>query len=206
MQITTDPQIPNWGELVDLHLPEKGYFVEVGAYDGITHSCTYDLAKNGWSGIYIEPIEEHFNECVKNHRNHDVYVCNYAICSDKLLVNGEWSTSNLNAEKDFNNAGMKVDFSGEIREVKNTTLENILNEFRPKNIDLMVIDTEGNEYDVLTSFYLKKWKPKMIIIEMHEQSPEWNTMESVRENNRKINEYLKDYKKIHSDAINSIFV
>lgn len=205
MQITTDPQIQEWGEIVDSYLPKGGYFVEVGAYDGKTHSCTYDLAVNGWRGVYIEPIKEHAQECAKNHRNHSVYILNYAICSDKLLVNGEWTTSNMNAQKDFNNAGMRVIFDGEIRDVKSKNLQEILDEFG-ETPDLLVIDTEGTEYQVLTSFDLNKYRPKMIVIEMHEESPEWNTMESVRDSNKKINEYLSSYKKIYSDSINSIFI
>lgn len=33
----------------------KGIFVDVGANDGQMGSMTYELEKNGWSGILIEP-------------------------------------------------------------------------------------------------------------------------------------------------------
>lgn len=35
---------------------EKGFFIDIGAHDGITYSNTYYLEKElGWSGICIEP-------------------------------------------------------------------------------------------------------------------------------------------------------
>src|SRR3990172_179972 len=34
----------------------SGYFIEVGAYDGITLSNTYFLEQMGWSGLLVEPI------------------------------------------------------------------------------------------------------------------------------------------------------
>ncbi len=39
------------------HRP-RGYFIEVGAYDGVTISNTYFLERMGWSGVLIEPIPE----------------------------------------------------------------------------------------------------------------------------------------------------
>jgi len=35
-----------------------GYFIEVGAYDGITLSNTYFLEQMGWTGLLVEPIPE----------------------------------------------------------------------------------------------------------------------------------------------------
>ena len=33
-----------------------GYFIEVGAYDGVTLSNTYFLEQMGWCGLLVEPI------------------------------------------------------------------------------------------------------------------------------------------------------
>ena len=44
----------------------KGFFIEAGAFDGITNSCTYTLEKYyGWTGILIEPSII-FNQLNKN--------------------------------------------------------------------------------------------------------------------------------------------
>ena len=34
----------------------SGYFIEVGAYDGVTLSNTYFLEQMGWCGLLVEPI------------------------------------------------------------------------------------------------------------------------------------------------------
>ena len=53
----------------DLHLLNKvyqnkktGYFVEVGAYNGIDMSNTYLLEKLGWSGLCVEPNPRYFEK------------------------------------------------------------------------------------------------------------------------------------------------
>ena len=43
-----------------------GYFIEVGAYDGISFSNTIPLVKNNWNGIYIEPVNEYFYKLKNN--------------------------------------------------------------------------------------------------------------------------------------------
>ena len=57
-------------------LPRRdGFYVELGANDGITQSNTYHFEKyKNYSGILIEPIPAKFKECKKNRsaRNHFV--------------------------------------------------------------------------------------------------------------------------------------
>lgn len=42
-----------------------GFFVEVGAYNGVSFSNTYLLEAVGWGGILVEANPERFEECVK---------------------------------------------------------------------------------------------------------------------------------------------
>ena len=39
----------------------KGFFLDIGANDGVTLSNTYALQLQGWSGVLVEPSEEAFN-------------------------------------------------------------------------------------------------------------------------------------------------
>ena len=55
-----------------------GYFVEVGAYDGVTASNTYALERTGWTGILIEPLKEQYAKLVENRKCITVNECVYS--------------------------------------------------------------------------------------------------------------------------------
>ena len=49
---------------------KNGFFLEVGAYDGLLFSNTVDLEVNlNWRGILIEPHFNQYIKCVKNRPN-----------------------------------------------------------------------------------------------------------------------------------------
>ena len=46
---------------------DNGFFVELGANDGLTQSNTAYFEKSrGWKGVLIEPSPNKFLECIKN--------------------------------------------------------------------------------------------------------------------------------------------
>ena len=51
-----------------LEKEKHGFFVDVGAYDGITGSNTLLLEQNGWDGICVEPNKEPFKRLDLNRR------------------------------------------------------------------------------------------------------------------------------------------
>ena len=57
----------------------------------------------------------------------------------------------------------------DIFDINSKTLNEIIEStrFKKKEIDLLNIDTEGNDYAVLMSLDLDRYKPKIIIIEYH---------------------------------------
>lgn len=40
-----------------------GYYVEAGAYDGVTISATYALEAAGWTGLLVEPMPSRYEAC-----------------------------------------------------------------------------------------------------------------------------------------------
>ena len=45
----------------------EGYFIELGANDGVSQSNTYYFEKNNkWNGILIEPVIHNYIKCKKN--------------------------------------------------------------------------------------------------------------------------------------------
>ena len=64
---------------------ENGFFIELGAYDGILSSNTAFFEKyKKWKGFLIEPLKDKYQECVKNR---PFSVCINETCSD---VEGEY--------------------------------------------------------------------------------------------------------------------
>ena len=59
---------------LDFH---NGFFIELGAYDGVTQSNTLFYEKNkGWRGILIEPSKDIYKICKKN-RSIKNFIYNY---------------------------------------------------------------------------------------------------------------------------------
>src|SRR5664280_1701555 len=65
-------------EFVDKFFNKKnaGFFIDIGAHDGVTFSNTFFLEKErGWSGICIEPIPDVFDKLKQNRRSININSC-----------------------------------------------------------------------------------------------------------------------------------
>lgn len=214
----SDCQIPNLSVVYERYLGRKtdGVFVEVGAYDGSSISNTAFLADLGWRGLYVEPVPEYAKMCNQRHKSNNVVIRQVAVGDkeSKVSVNvgGDISTT-LNNPKEFYTS---IGFPDEAKKhtgkrviVKQVTLETLLTKEKiSAKFDLLVIDTEGTEWSILKAFRINKWMPKMVIVEMHEKSVDWNKSDLIRSSNVMINRYFEQagYKKIYSDDINTIFI
>ena len=59
---------------------KKGFFVEIGAFDGLEGSnCYYFENMQAWDGIAVEASKNHFSKLKKNRKCH---VLNFAISSE----------------------------------------------------------------------------------------------------------------------------
>jgi len=144
-----------------------GYFVDIGANDGITLSNTYLLeTQYAWNGICIEPQNETYNRLEKNRK---------CICVDKAA----YSVSGLNLEfvekYDWLLSGLKDHFDFEffkeapikgIVSVQTSTLTDILDAHgAPNYINYLSIDTEGSEIAILKGIDFNKYRFGFISIE-----------------------------------------
>ena len=149
---------------------KKGFYVDVGALHPINGSLTYLLYQKGWNGINIDMMQENlklFNIFRKRDINLDV-----AVSSSKGSINAYLfevgsgvNTTQLKTAKKWKD---KINKNFVIRKVKKNTLNNILISNKVvKNFDFLNIDVEGHEFDVLKGLNLKKFRPKLISIEIH---------------------------------------
>ena len=95
-----------------------------------------------------------------------------AISSSTGLINAylfeKGSGINTNSPKLAKFWKTKLKKNYEVRKVKANTLNNILQKYKiSKNFEFLNIDVEGHELEVLKGLNLKKFRPKLIAIEIH---------------------------------------
>lgn len=211
LEINKDCQIPAdiLTEIYEAYLPDMGTFVEVGAYDGVTHSNTLCLLKAGWRGVMVEPVLEHYVGMTKNLSSYTCEFINLAVSDDTgsadMFVRGELTTTN----PEFTEVLDSMAFASDIKRVEKVgliTLENIADYLRLRSIGLLVVDTEGSEDKVIAKMGAKL-NPRVIIIELHEESDMWNKFDRVRDVTNRVKATLAaKYESVYKDDINTIFI
>jgi len=208
-------QIPDLPVLYEQYFGrlKAGCFVEVGAFDGEFVSNTCGLADMGWRGYYIEPVEDSFEKCSARHaQNPATTVSQIAIGAETktitLQIAGALTTSSKRMADNFRSlewAKSMYENSTSV-DVKQITLEEYLIDHGvAPGFHVLVIDVEGTEWNVLRNFDLSHWRPQMVIIELHDQNPDYFL---IREECNNIVEYFyrHDYKVISKDFTNTIYV
>ena len=140
----------------------KGFFVEIGAVDGIHYSNTLFFEKNReWSGICIEPNPVEFEKLLNSGRN--CIMENVAISAKEgtfpfLSINGygKGLSGLVEAYDPRHIERIKRETADQeptlnIIQVKTTPLKKIFSKYRINVVDYCSIDCEGAELDILAS-------------------------------------------------------
>ncbi|MFH1044067.1 MAG: FkbM family methyltransferase [Pseudomonadota bacterium] len=148
----------------------NGFFVEVGAFDGINLSNSYHFEQIGWTGVLIEPDPDKAALCRSNRPGSKTYQCAAAGSPEISEVtffrveSGEvFSTTKLTSDH-----ARRIDHMGLASipiSVPARTLDTILQEAGAPAIDFVSIDVEGAETEVLRGFDIRRWKPAIVVIE-----------------------------------------
>jgi len=145
-----------------------GYFIEIGASDGIGDSSTYNLEKYyDWQGIMVEANTSFFETLKLNRKSkainkalsNQVGITNfiespnkYYSCIESNLC--QWHKDNCLSD------GYKI------KSIDTIDFNTLLKENNcPKNIDLITMDIEGSEYQCLSKFPFNEYKVELFIIE-----------------------------------------
>lgn len=131
---------------------KNGYFIDIGAFDGIAFSNTYYLEKElDWTGICIEAGKKNFESLMKNRT---CSCLNYAIYNENKPVM-------------FKENGMYglVEENGE-QSIEAITMEKLMMLYKaPSSIDYISLDIEGSEFEALEKFPFDKYKVSAWTIE-----------------------------------------
>ena len=146
---------------------KNGFYVDVGAHDGITINNTLYFEKNNnWTGINIEPITKVFDQLLINRPNNININC--AICNNDgetdFLCNTGY-TEMLSGIKDcydirhfnrLNSENKDMGSTTQVIKVQTKKLETIFDENNIKHINYLSIDVEGAEFEVIKSINFNK--------------------------------------------------
>lgn len=131
---------------------KKGFFLDIGAHNGIDINNTYYLEKNlDWTGICIEADPNIFNILEKNRKS----PCVNCAVSDSI--------GHIKFRQDGFSG--RVDLNGTIS-VESNTIGNILRDNNsPKIIDYISLDVEGYESKVLSKFPFDEYEFIIMTVE-----------------------------------------
>jgi len=183
---------------------KKGFYVDIGAHHPKRYSNTYYFYKIGWNGINIDAMPGSMNifnkirprdinleiAISKNNKELDYYAFNEPAFNGFL--------KNDSVEK-IKKDGFKLLFS---KKIITKTLAEVLNLYLKdeSKIDFMSIDVEGLDLEVLQSNDWNRYKPDVLLVEIHSYG-----LENVKDH--KIYKYIsnKGYKLICSTINTFIF-
>jgi len=141
---------------------KNGFFVDVGANDGISINNTLYFEKyNNWTGINIEPIKSVFqklsinrpnciniNCAVSNFNGETDFICNTGYTEMISGIKDNYDPRHLNRLERENNM---MNSTTNIIKINTKKLETILHENNITHINYLSIDVEGAEFEVIKS-------------------------------------------------------
>lgn len=141
---------------------KNGFYVDVGAHDGVTINNTLYFERNlNWTGINIEPIKTVFDKLTINRPtniNINCAICNYD-GETYFFLNTEYTEMISGIKDSYDNRHLQrliyenniMGSKTEIVTVNTKRLQTILDQNNVNHINYLSIDVEGAEFEVIKS-------------------------------------------------------
>jgi FkbM family methyltransferase len=187
MKITERDQLKYYSqsrqdEILDTEIflgKEGGFFVDIGAYDGVTFSNSYFFEKHRhWQGICVEPIPDMYAKLAQNRSCICVHGCISDTENEASFTEVRGLPQMLSGLTHFFDQKHKDRIAREIRErggevqtihVPCYTLQNLLERHAVTKIDYLSLDTEGSEYAIVQTIDFSKVEIDYLTIENNNQ-------------------------------------
>jgi FkbM family methyltransferase len=154
----------------------EGFYVDIGAFDGVHISNTYVFERLGWRGICVEAHPGYFSLLERNRPGATCVqaACVGAGCPSKVrfqaeqlgLLSGLHADQTPNMERRY--AARGLTFHGfDTIDVPALTLNQVLHRYAGERriIEIVSLDTEGNELDILRGFDFSAWTVTAFVVE-----------------------------------------
>jgi len=161
---------------------DRGFYVDIGAWDPHLHSVTKHFYLKDWRGINVEPILSRIQRFELD-RPRDLNL-NVAIAGERGDVSF-WTCQEEDAlsttEESTANELRGRGFSFTETRVSVRRLDDIFDEYRLTDIDFLKIDVEGAEAEVIRTAEFDRYRPRVLVIEAIKPAlrPDWSQPASV---------------------------
>jgi FkbM family methyltransferase len=152
--------------LRDRFRESTGFYVDVGAYHPRYASNTYHFYKRGWRGISIEPNPAAIAR-FRRWRPRDINLgvgIGTATGAQSFYVFEEDELSTFDEaaarERERHHRIERTE------QIAIRSLADVLAQHAPGPIDFLSVDCEGRDYDVITSNDWKRFRPRVVVVEM----------------------------------------
>ncbi|HEX2234337.1 MAG TPA: FkbM family methyltransferase [Thermoleophilaceae bacterium] len=168
------------------------FFVEIGSNDGEQHDHLRPfILTRGWRGIMVEPVPYVFARLRRNYAGvPGVILENVAVADrdgqvpfyyladaseEERLTLPDWYDGIGSLDRDFlvGHEGKIADIESRIvcEPVTALTFDSLCEKHGVTAVDLIVIDTEGYDWEILRRFDFERWHPELLVYEHFHLSP-----------------------------------
>jgi FkbM family methyltransferase len=136
----------------------NGYFLDIGAYDGVHFSNSLLLEQNfNWSGLLVEANPTNFQLLTMNRPKSNNVMCAISDTSGRAIINNLQMSSKILEN---------INFSQRSTEIEQITFKELFKKYEvPNTIDYMSLDIEGHESKALSQFPFESHICKTLTIE-----------------------------------------
>lgn len=160
-----------------------GFYIEIGAFDGVTFSNSFFFEQIGWKGVLVEPLPGKYAACVANRPNSTVVHAALGKDADgKITIKEPIGALNgvplgtyayVRSSARHKNQVANIAERLQSHQVPFRTFESVMQQsgIEPQmEIDFISIDCEGMDFEILQSIDLTRWQPRLILVE-HVRQP-----------------------------------
>jgi FkbM family methyltransferase len=167
----------------------EAFFVEIGANDGHAFDQIRPLlADHDWRGIMVEPVPHVFAQLEQTYADHPNVLCENAAIADRdgrmpFFHFAEAMPEERAALPEFYDAlgsfsrdtvlSHAPEFEDRLVEttVPTLTFDTLLAKHDVDRVDLLVIDTEGYDWEILRRIDFSHWRPRLVLYEHYHLTP-----------------------------------
>jgi FkbM family methyltransferase len=171
----------------------RAFFVEIGSNDGEQHDHLRPfILEKEWSGLMVEPVPYVFERLSRNYAGLDRVILVNGAVGDRdgelpfyHLVDAseaeraqlpDWydGIGSFSREAVLSHSTHMPDVESRLvtAQVPTMTFETLCARHGVSSVDLLLIDTEGYDWEIIRAIDLAAWRPQLMVYEHYHLSPE----------------------------------